>query len=171
MREESESIAPAESGSGRVRIRPAGLGDAHAILECLRLAFEPYRELYTAGAFEDTILTPATLERRLAQMTILVAGNSEGEIMGTIALRVAGDEAHIRGMAVNPKWQGTGVAHALLDHVEASLRASNAARITLDTTAPLRRAIRFYEKRGFKPSGRVADFFGMALAEHVKALR
>jgi len=34
----------------------------------------------------------------------------------------------------------------------------------------LQRAIRFYTKHGFSPSGRVTDFFGMRLYEYVKLL-
>ena len=37
-------------------------------------------------------------------------------------------------------------------------------------SAPLQRAIRFYERNGYRPSGRVADFFGMPLFEYVKPL-
>jgi len=53
---------------------------------------------------------------------------------------------------------------------EAHLRQQGCARITLDTTEPLRRAMRFYEKHGYRPSGRITDFFGMPLHEYVKAI-
>jgi DNA-binding transcriptional MerR regulator len=42
--------------------------------------------------------------------------------------------------------------------------------VTLDTTEPLTRAIRFYERQGYSPSGRVTDFYGMKLYEYRKAL-
>jgi len=32
-------------------------------------------------------------------------------------------------------------------------------------------AIRFYEKHGFRSSGKVSDFFGMPLYEYIKELR
>ena len=38
------------------------------------------------------------------------------------------------------------------------------------TTEPLERAMRFYEKHGYRRSGRVTDFFGMTLHEWVKSL-
>jgi enoyl-CoA hydratase/carnithine racemase len=50
------------------------------------------------------------------------------------------------------------------------LRALNCKRVTLDTTEPLTRAIRFYERNGFRQSGRVSDFFGMKLIEYVKEI-
>ena len=41
-------------------------------------------------------------------------------------------------------------------------------RIALDTTQPLERAMRFYEKNGYQRSGKVSDLFGMPLVEYVK---
>jgi putative acetyltransferase len=73
-------------------------------------------------------------------------------------------------MAVLPEWQGSGVARALLHAAETELRKNQCERVTLDTTEPLQRAVRFYEKHGFRPSGRVSDFFGMPLYEYVKLL-
>jgi ribosomal protein S18 acetylase RimI-like enzyme len=42
--------------------------------------------------------------------------------------------------------------------------------VTLDTTEPLARAIRFYEQHGFHRSGIIRDFFGMPLLEYRKSL-
>jgi predicted N-acetyltransferase YhbS len=44
-------------------------------------------------------------------MTVLVAVDQSGHVIGTIAYRVAAaGEGHLRGMAVNPEWHGLGVA-------------------------------------------------------------
>jgi putative acetyltransferase len=102
-------------------------------------------------------------------MTVLVALSSMGEIVGTIGCAAAGKgEGHIRGMAVLPAWQGRGAAAKLLRAAEEELRARGCRRVTLDTTEPLKRAARFYEKNGYRASGRVADFFGMPLFEYIK---
>jgi GNAT superfamily N-acetyltransferase len=104
-------------------------------------------------------------------MSILVATTDDGDVVGTVAYQlVKPGEAHVRGMAVLPGWQGAGAAQSLLDNVEAAARALGCHRLTLDTTEPLERAIRFYERNGFRPSGRVTDFFGMPLFEYVKPL-
>jgi ribosomal protein S18 acetylase RimI-like enzyme len=104
-------------------------------------------------------------------MTVFVATEESDEIAGTIACTVVHpDEGHIRGMAVLPTAQGSGIAARLLTHAETHFRQRNCKRITLDTTAPLMRAIRFYERSGFSPSGKVQDLFGMPLYEYVKAL-
>lgn len=158
--------------STSIWIRKASNHDALGILECLRASFEVYRESYTPEGFADTVLTPGTLQQRLADMCIFVAVSASGEqIVGTVGCSVVDQgEGHIRGMAVRPAWHGSGIAAQLLKAVEAELREQKCSRITLDTTAPLKRAMRFYEKNGFRRSGKVTDFFGMALTEYVKTL-
>ena len=103
-------------------------------------------------------------------MTVYVASIPSGDFIGTVASSVEGTEGHLRGMAVAPAWQGHSVADRLLGAVEEDLGNAGCARLTLDTTAPLERAVGFYAKNGFVPSGRVRDFFGMPLYEYVKTL-
>lgn len=152
-------------------IREADAEDAPAILNCLAIAFAPYRASYTPGAWLNTVLTPESLQQRLWSMDILVAVSPQTGVVGTIAFAVNGDEGHLRGMAVLESWQGSGAAEALLLAAEAELVSRKCGRITLDTTEPLHRAMRFYEKHGYRRSGRVTDFFGMGLCEFVKELR
>ena len=152
-------------------IRRATADDVPGILECLAEAFEPFRGRYTPAAFTDTVLTPETLRQRLSSMSIFVATADPAEIVGTIACNVLSPrEGHIRGMAVRPKWQGFDVAARLLSAADTELRCKGCSSISLDTTAPLGRAMRFYEKNGFRRSGKVTDFFGMPLYEFVKSL-
>ena len=73
-------------------------------------------------------------------------------------------------MAVLPGRQGSGVAGALLAAAEDHLRRSGCTRVTLDTTEPLQRAIRFYNRHGYTATGGVTEFFGMRLHEYAKAL-
>ena len=124
-----------------------------------------------AGIPADTVPDREGLLRRMAEMTVLVAEDAGGHVVGTIACKlVTEDEGHLRGMAVLPDWQGAGVAAELLSAVEEELRRRKCRRATLDTTAPLQRAIRFYERNGYRASGRVEDFYGMPLYEYAKAL-
>lgn len=150
-------------------IRRATAADAAGILGCLRAAFEPYRSQYTAAGFLDTILSPETIGARLQSMTVLVAAEHDA-ILGTLAYSLHGDEGHLRGMAVRPERQGSDIAASLLSRAEADLRERGCSRITLDTTEPLQRAMRFYARRGFEPTGRVRDFFGMPLHEYARRL-
>ena len=147
------------------------MSDAFGILECLRIAFEPYRVQYTPGAFADTVLTPQTIQDRLGRMSVFVAVTADNQMVGTIACAVVNTgEGHLRGMAVLPEWHGRGIAEKLLQSAEAELAARGCSRVTLDTTGPLQRAMRFYEKHGYIATGRTTDFFGMTLHEYVKEL-
>ena len=104
-------------------------------------------------------------------MAVFVAEESSAAIVGTVAAaRISPTEGHLRGFAVVPDRQGTGVASHLLGHALAHLSASGCRRVTLGTTPPLARAVRFYAKNGFRPSGKETDFYGMPLHEYVRDL-
>ena len=151
-------------------IRRAQEADADAILQCLAVAFAPYRERYTPAAFADTVLDPSTLRARMQKMHILVAV-SDGQIVGTVAGSTDDrGEGHLRGMAVLPEFHGTGIASRLLLAIEERLQAQGCTKVSLDTTLPLQAAIKFYENHGYSRSGTVRDFFGMPLIEYVKSL-
>ena len=154
-----------------ITVRRATPSDADGILACLRAAFAPFQSSYTPAGYLDTVLTPDTLASRFKTMSLFVAVAEEGRLVGTIACaRAVNAEGHLRGMAVLPEEQGSEVAGRLLEQAEAELRALGCRRVTLDTTEPLKRAMRFYERHGYRPTGRVADFFGMPLHEYAKAL-
>ncbi len=116
------------------------------------------------------MLDPESVRRRLAEWCVLAAESPPGAIAGTVGGAVRGSEGHIRGMAVRPEFAGSGLAQALLNAIEAELQSRGCARITLDTTEPLLRAMRFYERNGYRRSGVVRDFFGMPLIEYAKSL-
>ena len=154
-----------------VTIRRASARDSQGILQCLRSAFAPYQHLYTPPAYEDTVLTPELLEKRLRSMSVFVAETGSGQIVGTISCGLLTQpEGHLRGMGVLPEWQGRGVAKQLLDCAESELRESGCERVTLDTTEPLLPAMRFYERNGFRRTGTISDFFSMPLIEYHKKI-
>lgn len=154
-----------------LRIRLATAEDEGAVLKSLQAAFEAYRSSYTPRAYEDTTLTSEAFVARLRSMSVLIAATEWGEVAGTLSFQVISPrEGHLRGMAVLPAWQGRGVAEKLLWYAERELRRVRCDRVSLDTTAPLRRAVRFYERHGYRFTGRVTDFFGMPLYEYEKFL-
>lgn len=156
-------------GQDSYQIRVAELTDAEAIADCLRAAFAQHRVEYTPEAYADTVLSSDGVLRRLHEMLLFVAV-SDGEIIGTIGCVANGSEGHLRGTAVLPDWQGTGVGLALLQSAEAALKKNGCGYVTLDTTAPLIGAVRFYAKNRYSASGRVTEFFGMPLYEYRKLL-
>lgn len=152
-------------------VRRAKASDASGLIVCLRAAFEEYRDEYTPGAFADTVPDLDSLNDRLRTMWVYVAVSRQDRVIGTLAAAVTKNaDGHLRGMAVDPGFQHRGVAKALLTMAIDDLRRSGCARVTLDTTAPLRRAMQFYERHGFQRTGRVSDFFGMELYEYAKGV-
>jgi ribosomal protein S18 acetylase RimI-like enzyme len=152
-----------------LELRPARPEDAEEIAACLRAAFEPFRSQYTADAYRDTVPSLDAIRHRIGNMKVYTVSR-DGKIIGTLAASASNGDGHLRGMAVHPDWQGHGIADQLLAKAENDLHAAGCTRITLDTTLLLQRAIRFYEKSGYAPSGRITDFFGIPLHEYAKAL-
>jgi GNAT superfamily N-acetyltransferase len=104
-------------------------------------------------------------------MSVLIALHPVDGVIGTIAYAPSSEgTGHIRGMAVSPHWQGQNVSAQLLHQTESAMRQRGCGRATLDTSYPLRRALRFYYKQGYHPSGRTEEFYGMELIELVKKL-
>jgi predicted N-acetyltransferase YhbS len=96
-----------------VSIRKAAGEDASRILACIRAAFEQYRDSYTSAAFADTILTPETIAKRLQEMTVFVATEESGEIIGTIACGIVNaEEGHIREWPLFPLRNGAALRHS-----------------------------------------------------------
>lgn len=145
-------------------IRLATIADAPAIRACMLAAFEPFRAAYTAGAFDDTVPSVASIADRLATMVVYIKPDGD-RCDGTLSWHASAGVAHLRGMAVRPDAQGGGVAAVLIARALADMRATGIGRVTLDTTAPLARARRFYARHGFRTTGRTTDFFGMPLTE------
>jgi ribosomal protein S18 acetylase RimI-like enzyme len=160
-----------EAAPQQVNIRRATARDNQGILNCLSCAFARYQHFYTPAAFRDTVLTPELLQQRLKGMSVFVAETGSGQIVGTIACGLVSQlEGHVRGMGMLPEWQGCGIAKRLLDCAQSELKEFGCERITLDTTEPLVLAMRFYERNGFRRTGKVSDFFGMRLIEYAKEI-
>jgi len=153
-----------------VVIRPARATDAAGILHCLREAFQPFRPEYTAAAFRDTVLDAGSLAARMDRMVVFVAEGG-GQVVGTIAAApIDAARGHLRGMAVLPSSAATGLGRRLLRRALDELTAAGCRRATLNTTAPLARACRFYQSAGFAPTGQSGDLFGMPLEEFAAPL-
>jgi ribosomal protein S18 acetylase RimI-like enzyme len=152
-------------------IRRARPEDLAGVGECLAAAFEPYRASYTDGAYGDTVPSLNELSRRAENLRIFAAVDRRGRVVATVgAGLVSPSEGHLRGMAVLPEHQGEGLADEMLATAEAELKTAGCTRVTLDTTQPLIRAARFYQRNGYRATGAVRDFFGMPLHEYEKQL-
>jgi len=81
----------------------------------------------------------------------------DGQIIGMAATRPLADDGafEVCKVYVAATARGTGLAHALLDAVEAHARAAGAQRLVLWTDTRFAAAHRFYEKRGFVRQGAI----------------
>ena len=68
---------------------------------------------------------------------------------------------HLYWICVHPKYQGTGVAQALISHVEAFIGSRSGERLALETSGlpKYERTRRFYQAVGFQQVGRIKDFY------------
>jgi len=153
-------------------IRPATIKDAKAVHEVLLAAFEEYRFFYSPEGFTDTVLSEEKAKDRIKETKVYVAVDQHGKIIGTIGWQKLNEsEGHIRGMGVIPSMQGKGSpATSLLRQVERDAQLENCTILTLDTTEILKRAQNFYEKNGFKRTGKIGEFFGSIIYEFAKIL-
>ncbi len=153
-----------------MRIRLATERDINGVLQVLLNAFSAYEDQYPPEAYRNTVLDRAMLTARLKQMMVLIVEDG-GRVLGTVSVgRSAPGEVEVRGMGVHPNQLGSGVATILMSGAEAQARAWSCTRITLDTTEVLQRAQRFYERCGYTRTGKVTDFFGIAVHEFEKVL-
>jgi N-acetylglutamate synthase-like GNAT family acetyltransferase len=132
-----------------LEIRLAVVDDSEAIAEVLFAAFSPYRENYTAEAFEVVTPKPAEIEERFAEGPIWIA-ELDGDVVGTVSLTTEPEGLYIRSMAVRPDEQGLGIGHKLLDALNEYVLTSDVRRVFLYTTYFVPGAKELYEKHGFK---------------------
>lgn len=153
-------------------IRKAKPKDAKRIHEVLLAAFAEFRKCYTIEGFNDTVMSEEAVLVRMKEMTIYVAVDKKNNLIGTIGWqKIDHEEAHIRGMAVHPKWQGKkSPAANLLQTVENDAIKKKCLFLTLDTTAVLKRAANFYKRHSFELTGKTGDFFGSKIYQYIKYL-
>lgn len=104
---------------------------------------------------------------------VYVACDAKRRIAGFALVRIAADEAELLTIAVDPKWRGKGLGHALLQAAFDDLLMSPARRMFLEVSEDNVAAIKLYERHGFariasrkgyypKPDGTAATALVMA---------
>ncbi|HEY5808160.1 MAG TPA: GNAT family N-acetyltransferase [Povalibacter sp.] len=74
----------------------------------------------------------------------------DGEVVGTVALKLDEDELELTKMAVDERWQGRGYGQCLLETALDVARARGKRRVVLYTQTALKPAIALYYKNGFR---------------------
>jgi ribosomal protein S18 acetylase RimI-like enzyme len=146
-----------------IRIRRADADDAPSVASVLRESFEEYEHLYTREGFEATTPACAEVLRRIEEGPVWVALVDE-RVVGTVSAFPKGESLYVRGMGLAPAARGRGIGELLLRRVEGFASEHGFGRLFLSTTPFLSRAIRLYERHGFKRTGEGPDnLFGTPL--------
>jgi GNAT superfamily N-acetyltransferase len=156
--------------SAGVRVRRASPEDAESIASVLYKSFAEYESLYTSEGFAATVSTVESVRERLRAEPAWVAV-SDGKVVGTVGATPKGEALYVRSMAVLPSARGRRVGHLLMERVEEFAASGGFKRMFLSTTPFLTRAIKLYERRGFRRSAEgPQDLRGTPLFTMVKNL-
>jgi putative acetyltransferase len=115
---------------------------APGVLELLELSDSFHNELYPP---EGNFLLSVD---ELRDATVVVA-RVDGEAIGMAALVQKDGYAEIKRMFVRPESRGTGIAHGILQSLEAAARAAQVDALRLETGPLQPAALAFYERHGY----------------------
>ena len=153
-----------------LQIQYAVEADAPAIASVLHDAFIEYKSFYTRGGFDATVLASEQVKERMREGPVWIVLR-DGSVVATGAAIQKGASLYVRGMAVSPDSRGEKIGELLLSEVEKFATEKGIRRLFLSTTPFLARAIRLYEKWGFRRTTESPpDLFGTPLFTMEKIL-
>lgn len=91
-------------------------------------------------------------------------------IVGYFVAMAGAGEMHLLNLSVAPEWQGRGLAHAMLDALEARGRARSMATLWLEVRAGNERARSLYRRRGFVEVGQRRGYYPAPRASREDAI-
>jgi len=154
----------------KIIFRKAQIEEINDIHLVLSKAFKPYKKYYTYDAFNATVLSPIIIKDRILNKKYeIFVITINRQIIGTVSLSMKDqDQIYIRSMAVHPDYQKRGVGLFILKKINKLAIRKNIKTISLDTSKPLKRAIKFYKNFGFKFTGTKKNFYGIDIYEMKK---
>ena len=139
-------IASEEFGSPRVAVPH----DVPALVDVINRAYV-VEEFFITG----TRTTEAQARALMAQphVRFLVIDHRAGSIAASVCMEVNGDRGYFSMLAVDPAWQGTGLARRLIEAVEAACREAGCHHLDIEVINLRTELPAFYAKFGFTPRG------------------
>ena len=130
-----------QAEEGRIEIRPLELKDLSAIEEIERRSYPtPWSRSMFAG--------------ELTKASSISLGGFEGErLVGYVIVSRYVDAWHVMNIAVHPQQRSRGIASALLERLFETTANDVRRGYTLEVRVSNERAIRLYERYGFKRRG------------------
>ena len=132
-----------------IHIRKARKEDSLEIHQVLSESFIEFKEQYTKGAYNITVVSVQEILKRMAEGPVWVA-EANNKIVGTAGGVLQEKEFYIRGMAVLPQQQGKKIGYKLLQHIENYAYKEGFPVLSLRTSAYLDKALKLYKRFGFK---------------------
>ncbi len=149
-----------------MRIRLAQCGDVPAIMQIVR-AVVPLMRASGNPQWDDVYPNPAVFEQDIALLQLWVA-ETDGKLAGVIALTTDQSPEYVQAgwnietpaivvhrLAVDPAFQGRGVAIALMQQAELVAEAKNVDRVRVDTNTHNQVTQRLLPKLGYDLSGEI----------------
>ncbi|MFA5204882.1 MAG: GNAT family N-acetyltransferase [Lentisphaeria bacterium] len=146
---------------GELQFRIASVHDAAAIAKVVNAA---YRPVPGAGGWthESALIHGNRTDARqvaalMADSTVMV-GERGSKVVACVHVELAGPEAHIGMLAVDPALQAGGIGKSLLAHAEEYASARGAQEYVLTVIGARTELIAFYLRRGYKRTGKRLAF-------------
>jgi putative acetyltransferase len=139
-----------------MQVRTGTDADAAAAAQVVRRVLHEHGLPFEPRSLDADILQPDA-HYRAGGGAFFVATDTSGRLVGTAALARTGHASgEVRKMFLLPEARGHGTGQALLDAVLDAARARGLEQLTLTTRRRYDRAIRLYERAGFRPAGTAA---------------
>ena len=151
-----------------IEIRMAKPEEATVISKLIHDAFAEERPYYTHEAFAFTTPDPEIIKDRIIDKTVWVVISSN-KIIATASGSRRGEGFYIRSVAVKKKARRTGLAKALMNHMERLAIQNNCKNLKLTTAFFLQPAVKLYESLGYRECGN-QDLYGTTLIKMIKEI-
>ena len=150
-------------------IKKADIKNAKQIHSILLHAFKPYVNSYTKQAYQQTVLSPEIIKKRICntKIVVLIALYNDS-IIGTASIQKKNTDLYLFSMAVDPLYQTIGVGTLLMNEIKTRALDMGCKCIFLETYHRLKKAIKFYNKHGFRRTGNTRDYYGITVFEMKK---
>ena len=136
-------------------MRQADLADVLALEESV------YPHPWSMGNFADSLNS---------NYEAWVLRDQNGDLLGYFLLMGIVDEAHLLNVAVAASMQGQGLGRVLLNQAVACARGLGMESVLLEVRPSNQRALRIYERYGFKQIGRRKGYYPAANQQREDAI-
>ena len=134
------------------RIALAATGDAAAIAELCRRAWEPLRGRVDDRLIQDQIPSAEEVASWLTGGFEVFTGSLDGELAGVIRCSFPTGTCLADRLAVDPSRSGEGVTRSLVEHAITRARRAGVTKVWVQAPSRLSELVQLYRSLGFRES-------------------